>query len=321
LFGQFLLDVDVIDYESLKKYIVGTKSQIDSAFNPCFSYLDTYLDQLTGLAKFLALFYKSKRSYQHQRLNLLNQAYEKAREISPDYYPEFTSSIFLSTLGNEFYFLGKYEEAIASYDKALEINPDDDQAWNNRGSALDNLERYEEAIASYDKALEIKPDKYQPCYNRGVILGKLERYPEAIESYDKALEINPDHDQTWNNRGSALGKLERYQEAIESYDKALEIKPDKDQPWNNRGVILGKLGRYEEAIASYDKALDIKPDYADAFYNKACCYALQKEVNLALENLETAINLDNQYQQMAKTDTDFDNIRHDSRFQEVLNQG
>jgi superkiller protein 3 len=53
------------------------------------------------------------------------------------------------------------EEAIASYDKALEIKPDFHEAWNNRGNALDNLGRLEDAIASYDKALEIKPDYHE----------------------------------------------------------------------------------------------------------------------------------------------------------------
>ncbi|HAC63794.1 MAG TPA: hypothetical protein DCF68_09705, partial [Cyanothece sp. UBA12306] len=50
-----------------------------------------------------------------------------------------------------------YQEAIEAWNKALEIKPDYDEAWNNRGIALGNLGRYEEAIASYDQALEIKP--------------------------------------------------------------------------------------------------------------------------------------------------------------------
>ncbi len=60
-------------------------------------------------------------------------------------------------LGN----LGRLEEAIASYDRALEIKPDDHEAWNNRGIALYNLGRFGEAIASCVRALEIKPDLHQ----------------------------------------------------------------------------------------------------------------------------------------------------------------
>src|SRR4028118_1797868 len=61
----------------------------------------------------------------------------------------------------------EYAKAIASYDKALEIKPDKNEAWYNRGNALGNLGRWEDAVASWDKALEIKPDYHQAWYNRG----------------------------------------------------------------------------------------------------------------------------------------------------------
>ena len=80
------------------------------------------------------------------------------------------------------------------------------------------------------------------------------------------------------------------------------------------------LGRYEEAIASYDRALKIKPDHVSAHYNKACCYALQDNINLAIENLQQAIALDSTFRDMAKTDSDFDKNRSDVRFQRLLEE-
>jgi len=74
----------------------------------------------------------------------------------------------------------------------------------------------------------------------------------------------------------------------------------------------------EKAIASYDKAIEIKPDYASAYYNKACCYALQNQIDLALEFLPKAIELDAKFLEMAKTDNDFDSIRDDPRFQALI---
>ncbi|NCS37356.1 MAG: tetratricopeptide repeat protein [Microcystis aeruginosa G11-01] len=147
----------------------------------------------------------------------------------------------------------EYEEAITSYDKALQIKPDYHEAWYNRGIALGNLGRVEEAIASYDRTVEIKPDEQDSWYNRGIALGILGRNEEAIASYDRAVEIKPDYHQAWVNRGISLRKLGRYEEAIASYDRAVEIKPDYHEAWFNRSISLRKLGRYEEAIASYDK--------------------------------------------------------------------
>ncbi len=79
------------------------------------------------------------------------------------------------------------------------------------------------------------------------------------------------------------------------------------------------MGRYEEAIIAYDQALNIKSDYAVVFYNKACCYALQNQIDLALDNLETAINLDAEKMKKAAIDNeDFDNLGENERFKNLI---
>ncbi|MGR3278679.1 tetratricopeptide repeat protein, partial [Acaryochloris marina NIES-2412] len=136
---------------------------------------------------------------------------------------------------NQQYEQQNFKEALTIAKKLVQIRGRDvDHHW--LGNIQSDLGRYEEAIASYDKALEFKPDNDQAWYNRGVDLGYLGRYEEAIASYDKALEIKPDNDQAWYNRGVDLRSLGRYEEAISSYDKVLEFKPDDDQAWYNRGV-------------------------------------------------------------------------------------
>ncbi|MBW4595471.1 MAG: tetratricopeptide repeat protein [Brasilonema angustatum HA4187-MV1] len=204
-------------------------------------------------------------------------SYDKALTIQPDYYQAWFNR------GNALSYLERKEEAIASYDKALTIQPDDYLAWFNRGNALSYLERKEEAIASYDKALTIQPDDYLAWFNRGVALSYLGRKEEAIASYDKALTIQPDDYLAWFNRGNALSDLGRKEEAIASYDKALTIQPDDYLAWFNRGNALSYLGRNEEAIASYDKALTIQPDDYLAWFNRgnALSYLGRKEEAIA----------------------------------------
>ena len=144
-------------------------------------------------------------------------------------------------------------------------------------------------------------------------------YQAAISSYDKAVEFKPDDHEAWYNRGNSLKNLGRYEEAISSYDKAVEFKPDYYQAWNNRGISLKNLGRYEEAISSYDKAVEFKPDLHQAWYNKSCLYALQSNIEQAIENLQIAINLHpEKVREWTKTNSDFDAIREDERFQALL---
>ncbi|MCA2623843.1 MAG: tetratricopeptide repeat protein, partial [Microcystis sp. M19BS1] len=212
-------------------------------------------------------------------------SYDRALEIKPDKHEAWYNRGV--ALGN----LGRFEQAIASYDRALEIKPDFHQAWNNRGNALDDLGRLEEAIASYDRALEFKPDYHQAWYNRGNALGNLGRYEEAIASYDRALEFKPDFHEAWYGRGVALDDLGRFEQAIASYDRALEIKPDYPDAWYGRGVALGNLGRFEEAIASYDRALEIKPDYPDAWYGRGVALGNLGRFEEAIASYDKALEI------------------------------
>ncbi|MDZ8185221.1 MAG: tetratricopeptide repeat protein [Nostoc sp. ChiSLP02] len=230
-------------------------------------------------------------------------------------------SNLLFKMGNLLIAANEFEGSITYYNQALKIQPDYHYAWNGKGNALMNLGRYEEAVASYKQALKIQSDYHYAWNGKGNALDELGRYQEAIASYDQALNFKPDYHEAWYNRGNALGKLARYQEAIVSYDQALKFKPDDHQAWYNRGNVLDELGRYQEAMASYDQALQFKPDYHEAWYNKAYCYALQNNVELAVENLQQAININpEECREWVKSNSDFDNIREDKRFQALIQQ-
>ncbi|WP_232826391.1 tetratricopeptide repeat protein [Cyanothece sp. BG0011] len=317
----WLLEKSTSSYEDYQE-IVGQKSNIDKM-------ITIYLNELTGISKISALLYKSKRCYPSQQLSYLQQAKIESEMIVTKDDPDFSCDLFLWDLGNNFYKLQAYQqavdcfqiavsfkpdyheawhyqgaalsnlkrfnEAIASYDKALELNSDYVYAWYNRGLALGNLKRFDEAIASYDKALELKPDLDVACYNRGIALGNLERFDEAIASYDKALELNPDHVYAWYNRGLALGNLKRFDEAIASYDKVLELNPDYVSVWYNRGLALANLKRFDEAIASYDKVLELNPDHVSAWnYRGNTLYNLAK-FDEAIASYDKALELNPDY--------------------------
>jgi tetratricopeptide (TPR) repeat protein len=87
--------------------------------------------------------------------------------------------------------LGRYEEAIAAFDQALAIKPDDQDALNNKGNALGNLERYEEAIAAFDQALAIKPDYHNAFYNKACCYGLQKDVVKAVEFLQQAIGLNP----------------------------------------------------------------------------------------------------------------------------------
>ena len=241
-------------------------------------------------------------------------SYDQAIAINPDLDAAWYNR------GNALNELGKYEPAITSYDKAIAINPDYDAAWNNRGNAFSELGKYEPAITSYDKAIAINPDLDEAWNNRGNALYELGKYEPAITSYDKAIAINPDYDAAWNNRGNAFSELGKYEPAITSYDKAIAINPDLDEAWNNRGVTLGELGKYEQAITSFDKAIKSNPDDDAAWYNVAVTYAQLNDFDSTLKNLKQAFSLNAELRKHAKTNSVFDALRADQRFQDLMKE-
>jgi Flp pilus assembly protein TadD len=132
---------------------------------------------------------------------------------------------------------GEFEKAIASWEKALKINPNLSEAWHNRGSALGRLGKYEEAVDSFQSALVIDPDNYQAWNDRAHALYQLQNWAEAIKSWNNAIKIMPGNHLFWYNRGCALEQLEHWDKAIASYEKSLEIKPDF-QPARSRYINL-----------------------------------------------------------------------------------
>lgn len=112
--------------------------------------------------------------------------------------------------------------------------------------------------------------------------------------------------------------LHRQPKVISCYDKAIQLKSDYYQAWSNRGSGFAQ-GCRQDAIATDNAALKLKPDAPEIWYNKACCYASQDYLELAVENLQQALSLNlGEYKELAKTDSNFDAIRDWEIFKQLI---
>ena len=89
------------------------------------------------------------------------------------------------------------------------------------------MQRYQDALASYNRAIAIKPDKYEALINRGIALTKLHRYKDAIASYDRAIAIKQDLHQVYYNKACSYALQSNLELTIENLDKAIKLVPDK----------------------------------------------------------------------------------------------
>jgi superkiller protein 3 len=220
------------------------------------------------------------------RYNESIEAYNKAIELDQSYGDAWRDE------GLAFAVLQRYQESIACFEKAIELNQKDAKAWNGKANLLYDLERYNDSLECFDWAVGLDPRYKEALNSKGSALCDLGRYNESIGCFDKAIEIDPEFSEAWYNKGSALYDLGRYNESIECFDKAIEMSPRYSEAWYNKGVALYKLGRCNESIESFDMAIEINPQDAIAWSNKGGALDDLGKYNESIKAYDNALEID-----------------------------
>jgi len=126
---------------------------------------------------------------------------------------------------------GKYREAIAAFDKALEIDSKLSFVWNDRGICYRELGEFEEALKSFLRAVELAPDDVEVLYDMGETLEKIGIQQKDTKYLDAALQ---------------------------TFHMVVEKSANNASAWNHIGVCLMEMGRAEESKVYFDRARDVK---------------------------------------------------------------
>ncbi len=170
---------------------------------------------------------------------------------------------------------GDHAQALTLIEAAIRITPTngpaDAELLSDYGLALHRLGRHDEAVAAFDRALMLSPELFSARRDRGHALLALDRPQQALASFDAALAVERRDPETLCHRGDALLRLGRIEEAIEAYEAALEVVPPSPKIFSAlyRGDTLRHLGRPDLALASAEKALAIDPAHAGAHCERA----------------------------------------------------
>jgi tetratricopeptide (TPR) repeat protein len=214
-----------------------------------------------------------------------------------------------------------YEEALASFERAIMLDAACLDAWQGRGIALAQLGYFEEALASFSRATKLNPADYRAWQNQGKVMMSLGRHREALAQFDRVLLLKMDSYKVWYHRAMALDALHKTQAALASLDRALKLRPDCYYAWTAQGMLLNKLSHYADAKASFDCSLRLRSGNFGAWYGKACCYALQGWVSPAVENLQQALKCSPYVvRKMVRADRSFNTIRCTPQFQQAFQE-
>lgn len=171
---------------------------------------------------------------------------------------------FLGVLSHQ---SGRHDAAMDLIGKAIAKNNRAPAFHNNLGNALKALDRWQEAVASYERALALKPDLVAAHYNRALCLQEQGNLSEAVSAYGRALALKPDFAEAHGNLGNTLQAQGKLAEAVASYKRALALKPDYADAHSNLGNVRKAQGKLDEAVACFERALAHKPDSAEAHHN------------------------------------------------------
>jgi protein O-GlcNAc transferase len=224
----------------------------------------------------------------HYRTGNLQQAEHLFREIIKDGPKNFEAHCYLANILQD---LGRNEEAVKSYQRAIEINPDFPGTYYNIGSILKEKGDDDEALTYFQKALELD-SACADIYNLiGVIYQSKGRPDEAIAYYQKALDADPKFAMAYYNLGNVLFSTGSYDEAVNCYQKALQLHPDYARAFCSLGLALQEMGNFDDATAYYQKALQLDPTLAEASNNLGRVFQARGRLDAAEIYYRRAIEL------------------------------
>lgn len=159
------------------------------------------------------------------------------------------------------------------------------------GMANERTGNYADAVKSYLKGLEVEPNNVELLNSMGFAQFQQGNSEAAIDALEKALAVDPNHHKAHNNMALASIDIGELELAEIHYRESLAIEP---QPaiYNDLGYVLERLGLPDEAIEAYEQALELDPDSATAHYNLSTHLARDKSYPEAEAHLRAALKVE-----------------------------
>ncbi len=165
--------------------------------------------------------------------------------------------------GNDYLQAADYDLAIASFDKAIELDPHIAFSYASRGTAYYYKNYFDEATTDFDRAVELDPTLFLARVGRAATHNDNGDFHLAIADYDKAIQLDPQAADAYSGRGQAYANLDEEDAldlAIADYDMAILLDPQYVNAYDGRGRAYAKLGETDKAVSELEIALDLGVD-------------------------------------------------------------
>jgi tetratricopeptide (TPR) repeat protein len=205
-------------------------------------------------------------------------------------------------LGAAYDQMKRNKDAIAAYQRALDIEPGDVRSMGALAQALLNDDQLDAAMKQYRDLAEADPDDSSTLIHIGEIQRRQGKYEDALATIRKALKKEPDNLEAGYNEGLLLDVLGRYDESAQVYEHMVELTSHANGAYtaeekNNRGIFLERLGaiyheqnKTDQAIVTYQKMIDMGGDSAlRGYQGEVDTYRDAKQFDKAVEVSRKAV--------------------------------
>lgn len=210
------------------------------------------------------------------------------------------------------------EEKIRYYDEAIHLKQNLDMAYLSRGNAYYQKGDFVRAVKDYTEVIRLKPADATGYANRGNARRNLEDLDGALKDLDEAIRLKPDYADAYINRGIIHEANGDVSLALADYKQAVQLKPDFGLAVISLFSLLQKSGSSTEAREYEDLARKLMQNENE--YNQACFEAICGNKDKALELLKIGLEKKQGSKEWARRDPDFENLREDPRFKELVGE-
>lgn len=175
----------------------------------------------------------------------------------------------LLRLGSACYHLGQYERALAHYNKAVELAPEDPNVLINRGVVNQALGRHQPALQDLESALKLGENAWAYLY-RGMLWERIGEDRRALEDYSRAIRLDSSLAVGYYRRGLLHARSREYDKALQDQNRVVELDGNHAGAHTARGVARAALGDYKGALSDLDRGCALAPSRYEGFYHRGC---------------------------------------------------
>lgn len=189
---------------------------------------------------------------------------------------------------------GRPKLALAQFDVARAIKPDDPRTLVGSGLALSQLERTEEAIRAHRAALALQPDYPEAHLELGLLLLAQDQPREAEEHFRAALSHRPEFGLAHFGLGRAAEQQNRPDEAMASFEQAAALAPGNSLVHQTVAQAWARRRQFDRAVHHYQRAIELQPRQAGLYAELGYALVLSGRRAEGVQAWRTALELDPQ---------------------------